>query len=294
MSSSSTLLVSVVQAWGYGAYRNSSDDPSTLSAINAQLLSHGWTKRPLNLSALYEKDYTEVVTVLFELLASSVVSTIRFSVIEAGLITQANLDQVDALSSRYRTLTYEHERLLKTYMGSKANGTKLQTELAGWKAKCVDLEKRLGNEEAKVKELREEVGRGRKAIDGVRVAASVSSVPCRSGAKLIRQHEGKKAQTRLDKAQAQLMKLSNDASLASRPQGLVILNPIHPGKGVPVGVRRIRTTLQEHTLTLLRPPNRLYSSRLSGVLLKLVNLYKRRPSRSDTSLCRLEALFGSC
>jgi hypothetical protein len=50
------------------------------------------------------------------------------------------------------------------------------------------------------------------------------------------QHEGKKAQTRLDKAQAQLMKLGNDASLAARPQGLVILNPIHPGKGVPTSV----------------------------------------------------------
>jgi len=32
----------------------------------------------------------------------------------------------------------------------------------------------LGQEEVKVKELREEVSRGRKAIDGVRVAASVS------------------------------------------------------------------------------------------------------------------------
>jgi len=51
---------------------------------------------------------------------------------------------------------------------------KQQTEIEGWKARCADLEKRLGNEEAKVKELREEVVRGRKAIDGVRVAASVS------------------------------------------------------------------------------------------------------------------------
>jgi len=34
------------------------------------------------------------------------------------------------------------------------------------------------------------------------------------------------------------MKLGNDASLAARPQGLVILNPIHPGKGVPTSVSR--------------------------------------------------------
>lgn len=88
----------------------------------------------------------------------------------------------------------------------------------------------------KVKELREEVSRGRKAIDGVRVAASVSYWTWVALTELMSQHEGKKAQTRLDKAQAQLMKLGNDACLAARPQGLVILNPIHPGKGVPTSV----------------------------------------------------------
>lgn len=81
---------------------------------------------------------------------------------------------MESVSARYRTLTYEHERLQKTHAVSKTNVTKQQTEIQGWKAKCADLEKRLSHEEAKVKELREEVGRGRKAIDGVRVAASVS------------------------------------------------------------------------------------------------------------------------
>lgn len=47
---------------------------ATLSSINAQLISHGWAKRPLNLSKLSEKDHAEVITVLFELLGSSVVS----------------------------------------------------------------------------------------------------------------------------------------------------------------------------------------------------------------------------
>lgn len=90
------------------------------------------------------------------------------------LIKQANLENLDSMSARHRTLNYEHERLQKNYLGSKTNNVKLQAEVAGWKAKCADLEKRLGQEEVKVKELREEVSRGRKAIDGVRVAASVS------------------------------------------------------------------------------------------------------------------------
>ena len=61
------------------ADKHRSDDPSTLSAINAQLLSHGWTKRPLDLSALDEKNHTEVVTVLFELLGSSLVRETKWT-----------------------------------------------------------------------------------------------------------------------------------------------------------------------------------------------------------------------
>lgn len=38
----------------------------------------------------------------------------------------------------------------------------------------MDVTKRLAVEEGKVKELREELGRGRKALEGVRVAAGVS------------------------------------------------------------------------------------------------------------------------
>jgi len=50
----------------------------------------------------------------------------------------------------------------------------LEGETSGWKARCVDAEKRLQREEIKVKELREEVQRGRKALEGVRIAAGVS------------------------------------------------------------------------------------------------------------------------
>jgi len=73
--------------------------------------------------------------------------------------------------------------LQKNYLGSKTNNVKLQAEVAGWKARCADVEKHLGQEEVKVKELREEVSRGRKAIDGVRVAASVS---CRNRINLVK------------------------------------------------------------------------------------------------------------
>lgn len=56
--------------------------------------------------------------------------------------------------------------------------TRLEAEVTSWKARCTEMEKRYSAEEVKVKELREEVARGRKALEGVRVAAGVS---CLSG-----------------------------------------------------------------------------------------------------------------
>lgn len=47
---------------------------TSLSTINAQLISHGWAKRPLNLDALKERDQADVVAVLFELIGAGVVS----------------------------------------------------------------------------------------------------------------------------------------------------------------------------------------------------------------------------
>jgi hypothetical protein len=46
---------------------------SSLSSLNSQLMNHGWTKRPLNLEALGEREQNDVVAVLFELLGASVV-----------------------------------------------------------------------------------------------------------------------------------------------------------------------------------------------------------------------------
>ena len=53
---------------------------------------------------------------------------------------------------------------------------RLEAETLGWKARCTEWEKRFLAEEAKTKELREEVSRGRKALEGVRVAAIVCDV----------------------------------------------------------------------------------------------------------------------
>lgn len=139
-------------------------------------MSHGWAKRPLNLGALSHRDYNDVVAVLFELMGASVVSgswACRF----IGLTRkQSNLNMLDTLNGRHRTLEYEYERLQKTTNSLKASNARLESEVSGWKSKCADMEKRLALEEIKTKELREENSRGRKALETVRVAATVNHI----------------------------------------------------------------------------------------------------------------------
>ncbi|WVW82844.1 hypothetical protein I302_104856 [Kwoniella bestiolae CBS 10118] len=198
-----------------------------LSTINSQLLNHGWTQRPLDLSSLSTKDHNEVVSVLFDLLGSSV----------------SNVNNLEAMATRHRTLQYEYERIQKSNNSLKVVNTKLQQETNGWKVRCTEIEKRLNIEEAKMKELREEVQRGRKALEGVRVAA---------------QHEGKKIQSKLDKALSQLSKQSETPQPKS--SGLVLLNPIPAGRIQPISstssplleqtlkdLTEIRESLQEET-----------------------------------------------
>lgn len=81
---------------------------------------------------------------------------------------------LDTLNGRHRTLEYEYERLQKTTNSLKASNARLESEVSGWKSKCADIEKRLALEEIKTKELREENSRGRKALETVRVAATVN------------------------------------------------------------------------------------------------------------------------
>ncbi|WVN86665.1 uncharacterized protein L203_101836 [Cryptococcus depauperatus CBS 7841] len=186
-----------------------------LSTINSQLLSHGWAKKPLNLDALSQSDHNDFVAVLFELLGASI----------------SNLNMLDTLNTRYRTLEYEYERLQKSNNSLKTSNAKLETDVTGWKTRCVEMGKRLALEETKTKELREENLRGKKALESVRVAAG---------------HDAKKAQMSLDKALAQLTKVGNDSSVASKPQGLILLNPIPPGRIQPVSITH--SPLLEQTL----------------------------------------------
>jgi hypothetical protein len=168
---------------------------------------------------------------------------------------QTNLETLDDLSARHRTLNYEYERLGKALASSKVAQGRMETEVNGWKIRVAELEKRLVAEESKTKELREEVNRGRKAVEAVRIAAGVSGydihhqrgtvVPspavhsrlgrCEVDVADAMQHEAKKNQIKLEAAQARLTRLSSE-NVQSKQQGLCLLNPIAPSRSAPLAV----------------------------------------------------------
>ncbi|WVF71962.1 hypothetical protein IAT40_006772 [Kwoniella sp. CBS 6097] len=187
-----------------------------LSTINVQLMNHGWAKKPLDLSALGTKEHNEVVGVLFDLLGSNV----------------NKVNTLETMASRNRTIAYENERLTKASNSLRSQVVRAESEMAAWKVRSAELEKRLALEEGKTKELREELSRSRKATEGVRVAAG---------------HEVKKIQLKLDKTLSQLTRAHDSGpSHPQRSQGLVLLNPIPAGRIQPVAATQ--SPLLEQTL----------------------------------------------
>ena len=166
---------------------------------------------------------------------SSIAGVIHASV---KLTMQSNVESLDALSARHRTLEYEQDRTAKALNLSRTAQRKAEGDSAGWRTRVTDLERRLAIEEAKTRELREDVNRARKAADSVRVAAAVRLTLCCGTVEAWTdgQQEQKKAQARYDAAQAKIARYASDSSMLSQAQGMVLLNPIAPGRAAPVAV----------------------------------------------------------
>jgi len=77
-------------------------------------------------------------------------------------------------NARLRTLQYEHDRLQKYIDKNERDMARLEADVQAAKASAARAEQRQAEEEAKVKLLREDVARGRKALDNMKVAATVS------------------------------------------------------------------------------------------------------------------------
>ena len=112
---------------------------------------------------------------MFELLGASLVSDCLFGLSRKCSIKQTDLSNLDNLAARHRTLTYEHERVQKQQATFMNAVHRLEAEVSAWKGKCEEAQKKLKDEKEVVRDLREEISRSRKAMDGLRAAAAVCS-----------------------------------------------------------------------------------------------------------------------
>lgn len=110
----------------------------------------------------------------------------------------------------------------------------METDVQAAKIQAADAERRQKEEESKGKLLREDVARGRKAIDNLKVAATVSYDRCTL---THYQQEAKRAQLKLDKVLGQLSR-----QVPVVPPKFELMNPVLPGHIAPVAVGAISGT----------------------------------------------------
>ncbi|CAK9784519.1 hypothetical protein CC85DRAFT_326057 [Cutaneotrichosporon oleaginosum] len=166
-----------------------------VSSLNAKLLAHGYAKRPLKLDRLSESEQVHVANVITELLGSSV----------------TNLSAIEELNGRLRTIEYERDRLYKSSERFETRCARLEAELSASKARETSSAHALATEQEVTKSLRNDVERGRKAIESLRVAAG---------------QEAKRAQLKADKLRDQLAR-------QPIPPIFELLNPVARGASAP-------------------------------------------------------------
>ncbi|EJT50384.1 hypothetical protein A1Q1_00362 [Trichosporon asahii var. asahii CBS 2479] len=202
----------------------------SVSSLNTQLLAHGFAKRPLRLDNLTDAEQINVTSVIVELLGANVVSagphflqTIgiscssptshpslrRASICPSIADAQNNLNRLEDLSARHRSLQFEWECLSEKVERQAKSISKLEHDVEHQKSRAAEAERKASAEERESAKLRHEIDRGKRNLETLRTAA---------------QQETKRQQIKLDKLTA-----------APRHQlpNFTLLNPIAPGTTAP-------------------------------------------------------------
>jgi chromosome segregation ATPase len=84
------------------------------------------------------------------------------------------MSSLEDANARVKTLYYEQDRLLKQLDKHDREMGRMEQEVQAARNATTHAERRQGEEEVKVKTLREDAARGRKALDNLKTAATVS------------------------------------------------------------------------------------------------------------------------
>ncbi|KAG8836352.1 hypothetical protein FRC17_005638 [Serendipita sp. 399] len=131
--------------------------PTSIDYINGQLVAHGFTHgRGLNLSDLRGQDQQMVVKCLSSMLGQRL----------------DDMRRAEQLGGKYKTLSYDHERLLEQHRAAKEASAQAEREMESGKAKVEIAQKKLLSEEEAHKKSKEDYQKLKMAMQYLRTTTS--------------------------------------------------------------------------------------------------------------------------
>ncbi|KAF5361805.1 hypothetical protein D9756_002214 [Leucocoprinus leucothites] len=168
---------------------------SSLEYVNAQLVAHGFAPSPgLSLDGLSGTDSDRIVKCLIGLLSSRV----------------EDMSRTEELSTKLRTLTYDHERLLTMHRIANEKVLNAEKEVNLYKTKLTASQRTLQSAESAHKQTTTELQRTRSTLQGIRAT---------------HQQELKKKEKEFDRMADKWNKLSDtQTKLSTVPSGIKCAN----------------------------------------------------------------------
>ena len=109
---------------------------SSLQYINSQLIAHGFTAPPgLSLDGVASADMEKAVKCLLAMLSQRVVREGALGRRNALKAIQDDMSRTETLSTKLRTLTYDHERLKSMYDAAEERAANAEREMNTYKSR---------------------------------------------------------------------------------------------------------------------------------------------------------------
>ncbi|KAI6113107.1 Afadin and alpha-actinin-binding-domain-containing protein [Pisolithus sp. B1] len=139
----------------YEASNSSFSSTPNLQYINSQLIAHGFTTAPgLSLDGISKTDSERVAKCLLTMLSQRV----------------DDMSRAEDLSTKLRTLSYDHERLIGMHSASKEEAASAGREVNQYKSRLATATRALQSSEANRKQTAAELQRTRTSLQGIRAA----------------------------------------------------------------------------------------------------------------------------
>ncbi|KAL1707881.1 Afadin and alpha-actinin-binding-domain-containing protein [Schizophyllum commune] len=169
---------------------------SSLQYINSQLIAHGFTAPPgLSLDGVASADMEKAVKCLLAMLSQRV----------------DDMSRTETLSTKLRTLTYDHERLKSMYDAAEERAANAEREMNTYKSRLANAHKALHASESAHKHTTTELQRTRSSLQSIRT---------------LHQNELKKKDKEIDRIADKWAKLAEAQSKlgSTAPSGMRCLN----------------------------------------------------------------------